>query len=635
MYIETIRLRLDLIAGMLGLIIGTLTVWMFPSQRDLGVAIIIACILCLLLRNKIKAPKTFSLKLSGRQNQLLNVAFWCLFTASIWLYQTQQLYHRPLAYFILISLLAGIIAIEILCFEDGKGKGRAYLILLQILLLSANIRLGIFYEFPSLSGADSFFHANQVQYIVDTGFIPPFEYAMKYAAYPVFHTVVAMTQVLTSLSLKNALFLSIGLHAIISTVFIYFIGQKLAGPKVALLAVLLLNVSTNFVAEGVINIIPATLVTSWFMLILYLALMAKLEVKNIAILIFLTAMVIMTHQLSTFVILVAVTVLFLAAMVGRTLYHAPQQVRPPFIYVILFTVMLVSYWAGSVNIQTIGYSFFARVSGSFRGAFSIAELGYAAGVDRSVGFGLWSNTLFDLGYLILLVLGIGGILRWLFLRDTVKFSVVGVAIALFAIIYGTSALGLRTVIPGRWFPILSVFLVILASGYIIELAQRIRPFLARIAIFSLISLLTFFMISTPNVNKDNPFYAVDRAGRNQFTASEVSGISTLNELYSGIIKIDGFYCSGIVRQLELNSRVEVFDVEYVNGAVEKDSGVLAVVREAIFEEPTIISATSTERPPREERPIREMLDRGFLEKFKTFDYSIIYSNGEVTGYLAK
>jgi len=631
--IEEISPKLDIAAALAGLLVGALVLWMFPSQRDLGVAIIIACILYLLLRNRIGISEAFSLKLSSRQTRLLNIAFWCLFTASIWLYQTQPLYHKPLAYFILLSLLAGIIVIETLCFEEGKGKGQLYLILLQILLLSATIRMGIFYEFPSLSGADSFFHANQVQYIVDTGFIPPFEHARHYAAYPVFHSVIAMTQVLTFLSLKNALFWSIGLYAIISSIPFYFVVQKVAGAKVGLMAVLLVNVSTNLIYEGAVNIIPATLVTGWFMLMFYLILSAKPEVKNMAVLIFLTIMVVVTHQLSTFIVLCAMTVLFLVAMGCRTLYHTSQRVSPSLVYLLLFTVMLISYWAGFFNIQTTGYSFFGRMVRNFLGAFSGAELGYAAGVDRGVQYSLLSNTLFDLGYLILLIAGIGGILRWLSSRDNVKFSIAGAAIVLFAVTYGTSALGLRTVIPGRWFPILGIFLAILASAYIFELARLIRPNLAKIAIFSLISLLTFFMITTPNVNKDNPFYAIDRAGRTHFKASEVSGISTLNGVYSGIIKTDGYYAAGIMRQLELNSDPKVFDVEYVNDAVEKDSGTLVVVREAIFEEPAAITVPRGRRWG--ERGIKGILDREFLERFKTSGYSLIYSNGEVTGYLAK
>jgi len=593
---------------------------MFPAQRDIGAVVVLACITYLLLRNRIRISGALFLKSGDRQNRLLNIAFWSTFMASCLLYQTQQLYHRPLAYFILISLLAGIIAVEILCFERGKGKSQVWMILLQIFLLSASIRMGMFYEFPSLSGADAFFHAKQAQYIADTGSIPSFELAEKYAAYPVFHTAVAMTQVLTSLSLKSAIYCSIGLYTIVSTLFIYFVGQRIAGPKVGLLAVLLANVSTGLITHGALNMIPGSLVLAWFMLMLYLMLGAKSNPKNTAILIFITFMIVITHQLSTFIVLVSVMTLFLAARAFKALYRSPQPLGPNLLYVSLFIVTWLSYLMATPRVP--GDSLFSYAVRIVKEAFSTAEFGAAGAVTKSVYVGLWSNILFELGYLILLFLSIGGILWWLSSRDNRKLSIAGPAVVLAMIAYGTAAVGLRTVIPGRWIPALTVFLVILASAYVVGLAPLVRPTFAKIATFSLVSLLTFFMITTPNVNKDNPFYAMDRAGRTQFKASEVSGISTLNEVYSGTIRTDSWYTSGITRQLEMNSQLEGFDEEYVNGITEEDSGTLVVVRNAVFEEPQRVALGP-----------RQIIDRGFLERFETPKYSLVYANTTVTAHL--
>ena len=66
MFINTIKTRIDVPAGIAGLIVGALVLWMFPSQRDLGVAIIVACISYLLLRKRIGIPAALSLKLGGR-----------------------------------------------------------------------------------------------------------------------------------------------------------------------------------------------------------------------------------------------------------------------------------------------------------------------------------------------------------------------------------------------------------------------------------------------------------------------------------------------------------------------------------------------------------------------------------------
>jgi len=180
--------NLDTIGSAAGLVLGIIVIFVFPSQRGLAITIVIACAIYFFIRKRADLPLLHSFQLSQNQERLLNIAFWCVFSASLWAYNTQHLYQRPLAYFILISLAAGIIAVEALNTHKDTRKGYIYLILFQVLLLSLNIRLGMFYEFPSLIGADAFFHASQVQYIVDNGHVPSVEVAYEYAAYPAYHS---------------------------------------------------------------------------------------------------------------------------------------------------------------------------------------------------------------------------------------------------------------------------------------------------------------------------------------------------------------------------------------------------------------------------------------------------------------
>ena len=63
--------------------------------------------------------------------------------------KSMNLYYRPISYFILVCILAGIIASEILYVREGDKVAP---ILLQIFLLSILIRAGIYYNFPSLMG---------------------------------------------------------------------------------------------------------------------------------------------------------------------------------------------------------------------------------------------------------------------------------------------------------------------------------------------------------------------------------------------------------------------------------------------------------------------------------------------------
>ena len=156
------------------------------------------------------------------------------------------MYFRPISYFILICLLTGIIAIEILYFKEGDP---VWSILLKIFLLSANIRAGIFYNFPSHMGYDAYWHAKIAELTTNTCFVVPFEISSQYFSYPILHLFISITQIVNQIYIKDAIFCSIGLVSIVGTIFIYLIGKKLAGPQIGLLATLLANVTNSIIVR--------------------------------------------------------------------------------------------------------------------------------------------------------------------------------------------------------------------------------------------------------------------------------------------------------------------------------------------------------------------------------------------------
>ena len=270
MSLKTIKDQLDIIVAILGIFLGIIIISLYYAinlrQQDIGFVLLTASLIYLLLRTKFKKTVFTPLTITHKVKLSLNIIFFTIFSITLLIWYT-QLYCRPLSYFILISLLAGIIAIEILYFREGDS---VWSILFKILLLSANIRAGIFYNFPSIMGADAFWHAKMAQLITYTGFMPPFEISGKYFYYPIFHIFVSITQTVCQIDIKDALFCSIGLVSIISTIFIYYIAKKVAGPQIGLLAALLANVTDLIIVRGVANINPGSLVLCYFLLILYL-----------------------------------------------------------------------------------------------------------------------------------------------------------------------------------------------------------------------------------------------------------------------------------------------------------------------------------------------------------------------------
>ncbi len=628
--VQRIAKDIDIIAGIIGIFLGIFIIYLYYAinlrQRDIGFVILAASLIYLLFRNKFKTTVFTPLKNDHREKLLLNIIFFIVFSVTLLLYR-MQLYRRPLSYFVLVSLLAGIIAIEILYF---RKEDRISVILLKIFLLSVNIRAGIYYNFPTIMGADAFWHAQIIEQITNIGFIPPVEISKSYFQYPIFHIFVSICQIINQIDIKDALFYSIGLNSIISTFFLYYIVKKLAGPHVGLLATLLVNISDSIIDTGITNIIPASLVLGYFLLVLYLLFNEEHKFINKSLLLFITFLSIITHQLSTFVFFISVTSIYVGKIAYKIIYKLKENIIINLSYLLLFAVALQSYWMNTDAYK--GQSFFDYVVGPLVKVLgSKTELGGEEVVTSAVNYNTSANVLFHLGYLILLFFAIGGILLWLSSKDDKKFSIVTAVFVLFFFVYGVSLFAINNMLPGRWFPFTYVFLAMLSSAYLLRITQSIKYNLKKILfIFSIIFIISFLMITTPNINKDSPLYAEERVDRSQLKFSEVSAITTINNVYNGTIKTDYSYIGGLFRQITIKSTVVSFDVNYIASSAQEKNGTMIVLRTSALNEP--VSITDTEGFGGYKH---QLLPKEFFDRFKSSNYDLVYANGGVLIYASR
>jgi hypothetical protein len=171
-YVYRITNQLDVIIGLVGCILGFVIIYLSYfvglHQEDIGFVVLIACIIYLTLRKLlIESSIDFSVKQTKTTLLLLNIIFVVTFTASILLLRL-NLYHRPPVYFILVSVACAAIAVEILALNINE-KTQIWPIIFKIIILSISFRAGIFYAFPTLMGADAWFHANFGNFIASYG----------------------------------------------------------------------------------------------------------------------------------------------------------------------------------------------------------------------------------------------------------------------------------------------------------------------------------------------------------------------------------------------------------------------------------------------------------------------------------
>lgn len=616
--------KLDLIGVIIGFVVGAFVILKFSSQRDIGLAIILGSFIYILVRGKLQVfPEPDLMK---RQKTTLKIIFFILLTVSYWLYFNQQLYQRPILYFLIISILGGIISIQIICSNRIENKS---LILIELLLFSFSIRYGIFYEYPSLSGADAYWHASFIQTILDKGFIPTYdEIKTPYSLYAIYHLIVIITQQLTKLNIKDSIFTSIGFIALISPTFIYLATKKLLDPPIGLMALLLIYTSDDLLVEGVVNFFPGTLVTSLFMLIIFL-IFAHFDARFQFILILIVIIIILTHQLNTFVIWLTLSFFSLGIIIGsyifkferiniqnkinKKIYHMP---------LLLYLVFMIFYWTLSFS-SNINSSFLQKITSQIYYRLTNSDIGLV-----SVGgkFGFLSNILFHLSYLIILVFIIGGILYWIASRNLIKFSLAFSIIMIFMLIYAIPSAGMDVALTGRWIAVIFPISSIIAASYILSVMHLLGPKRSKIAIFLILSTLTFFAITTPYVNNDHPIYGEDRLHKDQFSSSEISGIAFLNKVFTGTIITDESYGSGIFRQYQFNSTIKYFNLDFINNKNDNaNMGYLTIIRKSMFNEIIRIYDKKSGFMP------MRINEHTFLNKFKF--YSLTYNNGGVIFYI--
>jgi len=631
-YAEKFTKNLDVILSVMGFSLGLLIISLYYiinlKQQDIGIAILFSCLIYFVFRNKFKNEAAISSQ-EDRFKRILSISFYLIFLTCV-LIDNMNLYYRPISYFILICVLAAIIASQILYIREGDGVTS---LLLQIFLLSILIRAGIFYNFPSLMGYDAYFHVGMAREITDTGFVPPIEISSKYFYYPLFHIFISIAQIMGKTDIKDAVFYSIGFASVLSTVGVYLIGKKLEGPQMGLLATLLININNHNIVAGITNITPGSLVLCYFIFVIYVIFSEKQSLRYTGFILLTTILMVLTHQLTTFVVFLALISVCVGKYLHNSVYKSLFIKTNSFNYILFFIISLQTYWMFTyVNQET---SFFEMVLSPLMDLIKVGS-SYSSN-DLIVGSGNNQETLevllLHISYLALPFFAIGGVLAW-FSREDIKkvnkFSIALVVAILYSLAYGIPLLGIRNFLTSRWFPLIAVFLVLVAASYILKLVSLFNSKKAKIStIFIIVLLFSFVMVTTPGINKDNPLVAKDTTVRNQFKEIEIDAIKTITAKYYGNILMDSPYDSCLFYRNRGydSSNATYFNIQHIQtGEINGSSMIL--LRKSTLKEPVSIND-----PERYGANSIQTLPEGFFNRFEARDYARVYDNEEVLAYM--
>ncbi|MDN7023714.1 hypothetical protein FGU65_02180 [Methanoculleus sp. FWC-SCC1] len=621
-----------LLVFLTGCLICAVSVQHHLQQEYIGVTLIGASLVYQAFRSRL-LRSGFPSEICRSKSRMFvacGIVFALLFTLSLLVLRLEA-YHRPAAFFLLVSGMAALVALQIMGARTGLGT---LLILLEIFGLSALIRSSLYYLFPALHGVDPLYHFGLVTEILQNGSFPAAGYE-AYADFPLTHYLLAVLESVALMGLKNAFFV-LGVLMIVSTLFVFLITRDLFHVKAGLLAVLLLNMSSWHILWSV-DITPMSLGTILFLVLLFLVFSRTLssggQFSLVSILIFfIAAVVVCVHVIPTIVLFVASVSILAGALAQRfsirNLRIGAAQIHLNSKYAAYFGLITILYWQHAYGTET--RSFYEKVVFSVYDSLQGAAIGNVGAVTQIAKFDLLQIVLDNLGYALLVALMLLGLFSVLAHENSRGTGVTLLVLtgALFAFIYIPALVGSNASLPHRWFLYAYVPASILAAiGCWSMLAILKRPG-AKIAAITAIALcFTFFMTTNSLVNSDSPLYPNVREdsitwAREYYYDSEVyAGRFLAKRSCNDNIVTDGRFT---------NVFTEYYGYEWVYPMYPSDPGSYAkgvvLLREnvrngRIVDRPTGYVYTYEKAP------------KAFLDGFEGARYTRAYSSSNVTTYV--
>ncbi|MFB9808996.1 hypothetical protein ACFFQF_29575 [Haladaptatus pallidirubidus] len=456
---------------------------------------------------------------------------------------------RNLLFHALSGLAGTLILLQILFTDDEEFLPQ--LLLTQILVLAFVIRLMAVYTTPSYIGIDIWTHMTQLaQGVLDQHSLASMQ-GNKHIAAPLYHLLVASSAMLYDVSLRNALYLSIGIAMPMVILFVYAATKLLVPVRWAVFAAMLYSIG-DYVIEWGIHLIPTSHGLLFFVAIVYALLrimQLQYNARDFSLLIFLSVAIILTHQVSTFIMLVVLFSGLAAQFILRLGLLQSNTTRKPNTFGNMEPVNLAGLLAFDIGLITFMWSFTPYNGDSFLETVllylgetmqeSFGFMNLANPGDSAQGITLPPPTLMQtlatytetLGFLLLFGLCVVGCL-YVLRRKRIShaaFTLLFATVVMTGFTLGLPLFGIRNFIPQRWFAFLYVPMAILAAlgvGYLVHNLNR-NIVVATLLVVALIYPGT--MMISGHGALDNPVFEQEQT-RLTYTEQEMAAVSSIRRM---------------------------------------------------------------------------------------------------------
>ena len=587
--------------------------------------IIVSCVIWLFIRrrgsNNLQTAYSKKIVLIGTS------LFFILLTIIIYiLYVNNNIYERPVIYFIIISLMAGIIAVEIL-YSDPRIR---WLILCQTIIFCSVAVFSQILIFPELLGIDPYYHRMIVQGLIEQGSMP--HNSQNYEIMSAYHIFLGSGQMITSLNFRFASLLTASVSIILlNIIFIYLLAKYITSDtKIALFSSLILG-AVSFHIQGAYLAYPNALALVFSIIVLYLAIgMRNDKGPYVIIMGIMIIAALLMHSIAILFILLLFIILITYSKIFRNI---GMRISPISTIISAIIIIVGWSWMGQIDILK-GFVGAGTGSGTPPSDGSIGS----SPSDGSIGTqppnldidipeiisaitdpSIMDEFLNYNGLFIFYSLSILGIFVILDLRSKYPYGVPIAIVSVTPFIIGTSLelLGLYG-LNERWWYISQILLPIPVSIALCAIFKSIRrPFL-KILIPIIVVSLSFSLMTNTFANIDNDSFAPNINTRYTLITSEIQAIYSVSTHSNSICYADDYYAA--------RSRYFSHDISSMANELERAN--FSAIEGIILIRNEIVSGTFENS----KRPIK--LNYDLEEKLYDYSFNKIFDGGTVGAFLS-
>jgi hypothetical protein len=522
----------------------------------------------------------------------------------------------------------------VLLYNPDK-KYQLYLLLFEICIVAFNLRAGIYLHYRGMIGVDPWGLRFFVVDIINNGAVVRSELLGKYSSFVIMQVYSAIASLICGVSSKLGMFIAVTLPIIFCSILIFLIARKLFNEKIGLIAMLIYGFCDFSISDS-IQICAWSFGIALYIVILYLLIGTKGAINKYQshFLLLFFGVLILTHPVPTTIMLIPVIILLVCAK----LFKSKGAISDTMVASCI--VGTLSYWiyASYTTRYNVKQNFFDTIVGPLYYSLTtkaavlhrVETIESTTGATSHLFFESLLN-IFGFGLVVLFGLVGGLILLSDKRRDILKLSLILITFVIFAFPFGFGFLGIRNIMNYRWFVYGYVTLAILAAFGLTRIIGHSRNINKKIiAIFLIISVLSFFMTTNTMCNHDSPIYFKNSAMRLAFSEQELSVRNELINTYSGPVTIGWLYHGALTKDEPYPDPMDItfyrarYSYEDFCDDVLPQS--LVIWREDYKDRPIELISSSKGR-------MLVVFGENFKEKLESGAYNRIYCNEQVTVYL--